>query len=97
MRAWVAESTIGLFRTELVKRRAPWWTVEQVEIATLEWVDWFNHRCLHSTCGDIPPAELEAAHYRHHRPTRSRCTQTIVPDTPGRFNHRVRRRGSEHQ
>ncbi len=64
----LAESTIGLFKTELIKPRAPWRTVEQVEIATLEWVDWFNHRRLHSTCGDIPPAELEAAHYRHHRP-----------------------------
>jgi putative transposase len=64
----LAESTIGLFKTELIKPRAPWRMVEQVEIATLEWVDWFNHRRLHSTCGDIPPAELEAAHYRHHRP-----------------------------
>jgi putative transposase len=64
----LAESTIGLFKTELIKPRAPWRTVEQIEIATLEWVDWFNHRRLHSTCGDIPPAELEQAHYRHHRP-----------------------------
>ena len=40
--------------------------VEQVEIATLEYVDWFNHRRLYEACGDIPPAELEAAHYRHH-------------------------------
>jgi putative transposase len=64
----LAESTIGLFKTELIKPRGPWRTVEQVEIATLEYVDWFNHRRLHSTCGDIPPAELEAAHYRQHRP-----------------------------
>jgi transposase InsO family protein len=64
----LAETTIGLFKTELIKPRGPWRTVEQVEIATLEYVDWFNHRRLHSTCGDIPPAELEAAHYRQHRP-----------------------------
>src|SRR4051794_16200751 len=60
----LAESAIGLFKTELIKPRGPWRTVEQVEIAPLEYVDWFNHRRLHSTCGDIPPAELEAAHYR---------------------------------
>ena len=55
---------IGLFKTELIKPRGPWRTVEQVEIATLEYVDWFNHRRLYQACGDIPPAELEAAHYR---------------------------------
>ena len=60
----LAESVIGLFKTELIKPRGPWRTVEQVEIATLEYVDWFNHRRLHEACGDIPPAELEAAHYR---------------------------------
>ena len=43
-------------------------SVEQVEIATLEWVDWYNHRRLHGAAGDIPPAELEDAHYRQHRP-----------------------------
>jgi putative transposase len=60
----LAESTIGLFKTELIKPRGLWRTVEQVEIATLEYVDWFNHRRLYEVCGDIPPAELEAAHYR---------------------------------
>ena len=60
----LAESVIGLFKTELIKPGGPWRTVEQVEIATLEWVDWFNHRRLFEACGDIPPAELEAAHYR---------------------------------
>ena len=61
----LAESVIGLFKTELIKPGGPWRTVEQVEIATLEWVDWFNHRRLYQACGDIPPTELEAAHYRH--------------------------------
>jgi putative transposase len=62
----LAESTIGLFKTELIKPKGPWRTVEQVEIATLEYVDWFNHRRLHSAAADLPPAELEAAHYRQH-------------------------------
>ena len=62
--ATLAASVIGLFKAELIKPRGPWQTVEQVEIATLEWVDWFNHRRLYQACGDIPPAELEAAHYR---------------------------------
>jgi putative transposase len=61
----LAETTIGLFKTELFKPRGPWRTAEQVEIAVLEWVDWYNHRRLHEHCGDIPPVELEAAHYRH--------------------------------
>ena len=59
----LAESVIGLFKTELVKPRGPWRTAEQVEIATLEYTDWYNHRRLFGTCGDIPPAELEDAYY----------------------------------
>ena len=59
----LAESVIGLFKTELIKPRGPWRTAEQVEIAALEYIDWFNHRRLYQTCGDIPPAELEAAYY----------------------------------
>ena len=62
----LAETVIGLFKTELIKPRGPWRSVEQVEIATLEYVDWFNHRRLYEACGDIPPAELEAAHYRQY-------------------------------
>jgi putative transposase len=60
----LAESVIGLFKTELIKPRGPWRTAEQVELATLEYVDWFNHRRLYEACGDIPPAELENAYYR---------------------------------
>jgi putative transposase len=55
---------IGLFKTELIKPAGHWRTAEQVEIATLEYVDWFNHRRLYEACGDIPPAELETAYYR---------------------------------
>jgi putative transposase len=61
----LAESVIGLFKTELIKPGGPWRSVEQVEIATLEYADWFNHRRLFQACGDIPPADLETAHYRH--------------------------------
>ena len=60
----LAESVIGLFKTELVKPGAPWRTAEQVELATLHYVDWFNHHRLFEACGDIPPAELETAYYR---------------------------------
>lgn len=60
-----AESLIGLFKTELIRRNGPWRGLDDVEIGTLEWVDWFNHRRLHSACGDIPPAEYEQAYYRH--------------------------------
>jgi transposase InsO family protein len=51
-------------RTELIKPRGPCRIAEQIEIATLEYTDWFNHRRLYEVCGDIPPAELEAAYYR---------------------------------
>ncbi len=58
-----AETINGLFKTELIKPRGPWRTVDQVELATAEWVDWFNHRRLYQYCGDIPPVEMEAAYY----------------------------------
>jgi putative transposase len=61
----LAESVIGLYKTELIHRSGPWRTAEQVEIATLDYVDWFNHHRLYEVCGDIPPAELEAAYYSH--------------------------------
>ena len=59
----LAESINGLYKTELIKPRAPWRTLDFVEIATAEWVDWFNHRRLYEYCGDIPPADLETAYY----------------------------------
>lgn len=66
----LAETINGLYKTELIKPRGPWRTVEHVEIATLEWVDWFNHQRLYEHCGDVPPAELEAFYYGEHRTTR---------------------------
>jgi putative transposase len=59
----LAETINGLYKTELIKARGPWKTLDEVEYATAEWVDWFNHRRLYQYCGDIPPAELEAAYY----------------------------------
>ena len=61
----LAESVIGLYKTELIKPRGPWRTAEQVEVATLDRADWYNHRRLFESCGDIPPAEVEDAYYRH--------------------------------
>lgn len=59
----LAETINGLYKTELIKPRKPWRTIEEVELATAEWVDWFNNHRLYEYCGDIPPAELEAAYY----------------------------------
>ena len=58
----LAESVIGLYKTELIRRRGPWRHLEGVEYATLEWVDWFNKRRLLGSIGDVPPAEYEQAH-----------------------------------
>ncbi|PWJ46440.1 putative transposase [Quadrisphaera granulorum] len=60
-----AESLNGLFKSELIRHRGPWRGLDDVEMATLEWVDWYNHRRLHSACGYLPPAEFEEEHYRH--------------------------------
>jgi putative transposase len=59
----LAETVIGLFKTEVIRRRGPWRSLEAVEFATLEWVDWFNHRRLLEPIGYIPPAEYEARYY----------------------------------
>ena len=59
----LAESVIGLFKTEVVKKRGPWRTVDELELATARWVEWWNQRRLHGSLGDLPPAEFEAAYY----------------------------------
>ena len=59
----LAESVIGLFKTEVIRRRGPWRNMDAVEFATLEWVDWFNKRRLLEPVGNIPPAEAEARYY----------------------------------
>jgi putative transposase len=63
----LAETINGLYKTELIKPRKPWRTVEEVEYATAEWVDWFNNDRLYEYCGDIPPVEMENGHYAHNQ------------------------------
>jgi putative transposase len=55
----LAETVNGLYKAELIWRQGPWRTAEEVELATLAWVDWWNHRRLHGACGDVPPVEFE--------------------------------------
>jgi len=62
----LAETINGLYKAELIHRRGPWKTRESVELATLEWVSWFNHQRLMEPLGYIPPAEAEANYYRQH-------------------------------
>jgi transposase InsO family protein len=59
----LAETINGLFKTEVIRRRGPWRSMEAVEFATLEWVDWYNNRRLLEPIGNIPPAEAEARYY----------------------------------
>ena len=60
----MAESAIGLYKTELIKRNGRWRNVDHVELETLIYVDWFNNTRLHSEIGNVPPAEVEEAYYR---------------------------------
>lgn len=60
----MAESTIGQIKAELIHRRGPWRTFEQLEYAVFEYLDWWNHRRLHGEIGLIPPAEAETLYYR---------------------------------
>jgi putative transposase len=69
----LAETINGLYKAELIHRRAPWKTRESVELATLEWVAWFNHHRLMESIGYIPPAEAEANYYRQ------LCNTAAVP------------------
>ena len=60
----MAETVIGLFKTEVIRARGPWKSLDNVEYAVLEWVDWFNHRRLLEPIGHVPPAEFEETYYR---------------------------------
>ena len=60
-----SESTVnGLYKTELIRAQGPWRTADQVELATAAWVAWWNEQRLHGACGDVPPAEFEAAYHQ---------------------------------
>jgi putative transposase len=60
----LAESTIGLYKTELINRKGLWKTIDQIELATLEWIDWYNHRRRHTACDGLPPVEYEQTRTR---------------------------------
>jgi transposase InsO family protein len=60
----LAESVIGLFKTEVIRRQGPWRNMEDVEFATLKWVWWFNYHRLLEPIGHLPPAEYEEAYYQ---------------------------------
>src|SRR5215210_5198466 len=59
----LAETTIGLLKSELLDLRKPWRSLEEVELALLGYIDWFNTRRIHHQIGGIPPAEFEATYY----------------------------------
>ncbi|MEU3735100.1 IS3 family transposase [Streptomyces sp. NPDC033538] len=69
------ESMVGLYKTELIKPRWPWRTLSQVELATAEWIDWYNHSRLHGEIGHVPPVEYEANYYTEL--TKPQVTTTI--------------------
>ncbi|MFJ7593478.1 IS3 family transposase [Streptomyces sp. NPDC097617] len=69
------ESTIGLYKTELIKPQRPWKTLAQVELATAEWIDWYCHRRLHGEIGHVPPVEYENSYYL--TTTKPQVTTTI--------------------
>jgi putative transposase len=71
----LAESFNGLYKTELIRHCGPWRGLEDVEYATLEYVDWFNHRRLHGELGMMPPAEFEAALYHQAAPVQLASSQ----------------------
>ena len=82
----LAETVNGLYKTELIRRRGPWRNVDEVELATLGWVTWFNTERLHSDLGDVPPVEFEHAWANglENRPLRS---SESASDAPGGTNH----------
>ena len=75
----MAESVIGLYKTELVRRKGPWRSLDDLEFATMEWVDWFNNRRLFGTIGYVPPVEYEAGCYSSPVPALAGTQQTKSP------------------
>jgi putative transposase len=72
----LAETIIGLYKAEVIDRRGPWRGVADVELATMEWVWWFNHRRLLGPLGYVPPVEFEARYYEQQQ---QQQTQDLVP------------------
>jgi putative transposase len=75
----MAESFNGLYKTELIRNQGPWRGLDDVEFATLEYLDWFNHRRLHGEIGMVPPAEHETTYYRHAHPAATAGTKEPQP------------------
>jgi putative transposase len=73
----LAEAFNSLFKAELIRNRGPWRSIDDLEIAVAEYIDWFNHRRLHGEIGLIPPVELEDQHYRCNPVTAT--VETSVP------------------
>jgi putative transposase len=73
----LAEAFNSLFKAELIRNRGPWRSIDDLEIAVAEYIDWFNHRRLHGEIGLIPPVELEDQHYRQ-----DPVTTTVVASVP---------------
>ncbi len=78
----LAESVIGLFKAEVIRRKGPWRTLEAVEFATLTWVDWFNHRRLLEPIGYMPPAEYEARYYEQEPSPKADRRRSVPPSRP---------------
>lgn len=79
----LAETTIGLYKTELINRKGPWRTPEQLELATLEWIDWWNNSRLHEGIGHVPPAEKEAMYYSENLSEESKNLSEKTLETVG--------------
>jgi len=84
----LAETINGLYKAEMIHRRAPWKTREAVELATLEWVSWFNHHRLLEPIGYIPPAEAEANYWRHQQAKEAVPLQGASGGPCGELNER---------
>jgi putative transposase len=59
----LAEAVNGLYKAEVIRKRGPWRSLEQMELGTAAWVEWWNHRRLHGAINDMPPAEFEALYH----------------------------------
>ncbi len=86
---------IGLYKTEVIRTRGPWKTINDVEYATLEWVDWFNNRRLLAPIGHAPPAEYEQMYYddENNRSCKAACLKlTSLRETRGGSYRHLRHR-----
>ena len=75
--SWVPPEALNrVFKTEVIRRHAPWRTLEHVEFEVLKWVDWYNRARLHSWCQDIPPLQFENAYYAAKNPSPATVEET---------------------